>query len=126
MSFFVFFYFQLISNFMQNDMSQRLSKTVGLKEKIGCRDHCPALFSYSVRQKGYFTRPLTVGISSPLISLLSCLFTLFHLINRLDICVPFNRLSIAMSLFHISPDSYYPTLLFSLLTSVKVQNWKCI
>ena len=35
------------------------------------------LFSYSVQQKGYFHPfPLTVGISSPLISLLSCSFTL--------------------------------------------------
>ena len=50
-----------------------------------CRDHCHAPFSYSVRQKGYFHGfPLTVGISSPLISLLSCSFTLFHLINWFD------------------------------------------
>ena len=42
----------------------------------------PTPFSYSVRQKGYFhLLPLTVGISSPLISLFLCLFTLFHLIN---------------------------------------------
>ena len=35
----------------------------------GCHDHCPAPFSYSVRQKGYFHLfPFTVGILSPLIS----------------------------------------------------------
>ena len=50
---------------------------------------CPTPFPYFVWQKGYFHLfPLTVGISSPLISLLSCSFTLFHLINRFDICVP--------------------------------------
>ena len=48
-----------------------------------CSDHCPAPFSYSVRQKGYFHPfPLTVGILSPLISLLSCLFTFFHLFKK--------------------------------------------
>ena len=48
--------------------------------KPKCCDHCPAPFSFSVRQKGYFHPfPLTVGISSPLTSLLSCSFTLFHI-----------------------------------------------
>ena len=46
-----------------------------------CRDHChcPAPFTYFVWKNGYF-HPflLTMGISTPLISLLACLFTLFH------------------------------------------------
>ena len=70
-----------------------------------CRDHChcPALFTYSVCQKGYFPPfPLTMGISNLLISLLSRSFTLFHLINLFDICCTSNRLSIAMLIFNMS------------------------
>ena len=54
-----------------------------------CRDHCdhclcPALFTYFVWQKGYFHPfPLTVGIWNTLISLLSCVFTLFVLLTCL-------------------------------------------
>ena len=54
---------------------------------------CPAPFTYSVWQKGYFHPiPLTVGIRNPHISLLSCVFTSFvlltshHLLTK-DLCI---------------------------------------
>ena len=51
-----------------------------------CRDHCPAPFPSFVRQKGYLHLfPLT-GILSPLVFILSLLFTLFHCLNRFDKC----------------------------------------
>ena len=42
-----------------------------------------------------------------------CLFTLFHLINRFDICVLLNRLSIAIILFNISSDFMLVDILYS-------------
>ena len=71
----------------QFNMLQNLGRDNGDGQRP-LSDHCPAPFSYSVWQKGYFhPYPLTLGVLSPLISLLSCSFTLFHQINQLDICV---------------------------------------